>query len=863
MSNVKELKDMTDDIMTLQSKILDAIGESVIATDTNGKILYWNKSAEKLYKWKEKEVLGKNIVNITPTNSSKKEAEKIMATLIKGKTWSGEFMVKDKNGLEFPVIVTDTPLLNDKGELIGIIGVSRDISQTKKYQQQISEISEQRKEIIESISDGFFVLDKGTKVLLFNKAAEKYLGISREKVLSKKLFDAFPEARGSVFEKRYLKAIKTQKADAFEVYFGEKPYENWYDVRIYPLNGGISVFFQLITERKIAEIKIQEKTEEIETQNEEMSAQNEELRMANMNLEKIYAKVSESEKLLKKSQEIGTIGSWILDIEKDELVWSDETYRIFGLSPEDKPLDYKSFLSYVHPEDRGFVDKIYSDSVKNNTEYAITHRIVLPDGEIKHVFEKSENITDASGNVIKSIGIVDDRTELIQAQIDLIYEKDKAQGYLDIAGVILIVLDTQQKVTLVNKKGCEVLGYEENEILGKNWFDNFLPKKNIEEVKKVFNTVIRGNLEPVEYFQNLIKTKSGEERLVAWHNSIYKDKDGDIVGLLSSGEDITERKIAEDALKESEERYRRIYEKSADPILIIENDRFIDCNDATLSLLKYKKKSDITGKLPWEHSPENQFDGKSSKEKAKEMMSKAFTNGSHHFEWIHNNSYNNPIWIDVSLTLIPEKGIKRLYTIWRDITQQKKAEKLLNKNKEQLQDLFDHMNSGFAFHKIVLDKKGKPIDYIFIEINKAFEKLTGLKKKSIIGKKATEVIPGTEKDPANWIGKYGKVALTGKPISFENYSIGIKRWFSVNAYSPEKGYFATTFEDITERKEAQAELEKYRDQLQEQVKKRTAELEKKNQKLEEFNKLFIGREFRIKELRDKVADLKKQLEKYE
>ena len=115
--------------------------------------------------------------------------------------------------------------------------------------------------------------------------------------------------------------------------------------------------------------------------------------------------------------------------------------------------------------------------------------------------------------------------------------------------------------------------------------------------------------------------------------------------------------------------------------------------------------------------------------------------------------------------------------------------------------LLENMMNGYAYHKMVFDENGKPVDYVFLEVNKAFERLTGLKRDEIIGKKVTEVLPGIEKDPADWIGVYGMVAITGQPIRFENYARNLKKWYSVYAYSPKEGYFAATFEDITVRKE--------------------------------------------------------------
>lgn len=151
--------------------------------------------------------------------------------------------------------------------------------------------------------------------------------------------------------------------------------------------------------------------------------------------------------------------------------------------------------------------------------------------------------------------------------------------------------------------------------------------------------------------------------------------------------------------------------------------------------------------------------------------------------------------------------------------------------------LFSNMTSGFAYHKIILDQSGKPVDYEFIETNKAFENIVGLERKNIIGKKVTEVLPGTEKDPADWIGKYGQVAMSGKELKFENYSQSLNKWFYVSVYSPEIGYFATIFEDVTARKKAEEDLKiKY-------------------QELEKMNKFMIDREMKMVELKKKLDAL--------
>ncbi|HKI59479.1 MAG TPA: PAS domain S-box protein, partial [Mariprofundaceae bacterium] len=146
------------------------------------------------------------------------------------------------------------------------------------------------------------------------------------------------------------------------------------------------------------------------------------------------------------------------------------------------------------------------------------------------------------------------------------------------------------------------------------------------------------------------------------------------------------------------------------------------------------------------------------------------------------------------------KALVAGYTI--DITQQKADAYLLAESEEKYRTLFENMHNGFALHEIVCDKHGAPIDYIFLEVNPSFEKMTGLKRDQVVGKPVTQVIPGIDKDPANWIDIYGNVALTGKETAFEQYSEGLGRWYAVSAFSPKPMKFATVIEDITDRKKA-------------------------------------------------------------
>jgi PAS domain S-box-containing protein len=141
--------------------------------------------------------------------------------------------------------------------------------------------------------------------------------------------------------------------------------------------------------------------------------------------------------------------------------------------------------------------------------------------------------------------VINDVTELKRAEDAIILEKERAQSYLDIAGVMLVVINADQNVSLINRKGSQILGYNESEVIGKNWFDSFIPPETKELVKTTFSKLMNGKIDETKYFENEIVTKSGEKRFIAWHNTLLQDYNNRITGTLSSGEDITDRRNAE------------------------------------------------------------------------------------------------------------------------------------------------------------------------------------------------------------------------------------------------------------------------------------------------------------------------------
>jgi PAS domain S-box-containing protein len=242
----------------------------------------------------------------------------------------------------------------------------------------------------------------------------------------------------------------------------------------------------------------------------------------------------------------------------------------------------------------------------------------------------------------------------------------------------------------------------------------------------------------------------------------------------------------EQQIKVSEKRYRTLIEQASDGIFLINLDyKIVDVNEAGYQLLGYSKEELVNKSLKeliYFDDPNERI-----------LSINEIQNQTIQIEYKIIHKGGSLVDVEIRGKLL-EEGI--FQAIVRDITERKKLQ-------ERYQLLFEEMVEAFALHEIVLDENGKPIDYIFLDVNPAFERLTGLKKEDIINKRILEVLPKTE---SYWIETYGNVALTEEDITFEDYAIELDRWYTVVAFSPKKGQVATIFMDITDRKKAEDTL---------------------------------------------------------
>ncbi len=182
-----------------------------------------------------------------------------------------------------------------------------------------------------------------------------------------------------------------------------------------------------------------------------------------------------------------------------------------------------------------------------------------------------------------------------QAHREMMEEKARAQTYFNIANVMLIVLDTNQQVQHINDRGCQVLERERKDIIGQNWFDRFVPPAEREEARRVFVEAMAGEVGTVEFHENSVLTSSWQEKRIAWRNAVLRDETGEITHLVSSGEDVTDQRRANEALEFQAELNRNLVESSpAFFVAVRPEGTTLMMNESMLTALGYEQ-DDVIG----------------------------------------------------------------------------------------------------------------------------------------------------------------------------------------------------------------------------------------------------------------------------
>ncbi len=451
------------------------------------------------------------------------------------------------------------------------------------------------------------------------------------------------------------------------------------------------------------------------------------------------------------------------------------------------------------------------NSLENSNRHKDGHEVVLD--------TSGTPILSAQGELLGYRGTDRDITDRKQMERKLEKEQIFNEKLVQAAGSVIIVLDHRGHIVKFNQAAENITGYRFAELKDKPIWQTLIPESVRDDVKQVFAQLTVGDI--VSNHQNEWQMKDGSLRMFDWYNTVITDEQGNITHTLSHGYDITEKIEMQETLIQNNQRFYHMFELSPDPVWLIREGLFVDCNLAAVEMMGYASKQALLNKHPSELSPKYQPDGMLSRDKAEQMIEQAIKKGLNRFEWVHTKADGSEFYAEVTLSLILLNQQQVLYCSWQDISNRKGAELALKESEARFRSMFDSANIGILLADVETLQ--------FVDANRAICQMLGFSKQELLQQSLGRLHTSAELPHALALFKQyseGELHTVSevqvKHKSGDELSMAINASvLSINGRPTVIGYF----HDISRQKQDEKELETYRNELEQLVVNRTHELE--------------------------------------
>ena len=730
--------------------------------DLAGKYAYASPAVKAILGYKPEEVLKIHIYDLFHPEDRKNLKKKIFRMFVKKQSFR-KFINRciHKNGRTVWLSTSGIPVFGDKWDLLGYRGVNIDITEQRQAMDSLAQSETRYRILVETLQEGIGIVDLDENIVFANSAFCNIFGYPREKLTGMNLGEFIS---GDEFEKMRQETAKRKKNEAsqYELRIKRKD-DSFRDISIHAspwLNekgeckGTIGVLLD-ITEQK----QVQEALQESE--------------------EKYRTMIEHSNDMI-----------WKLDEQGNFTYYNKRAEEISGYNLREWL--GKSFAPLLHPEDLPAIQKVFLETMKGNPQqYEV--RVYRKD---RSIFVLSVNTVPLfkSGKVVGTVSFGRDITEQKRAQEALQESEEKYRTMIEHSNDMIWTLNLEGNFTYVNKRAEQISGHKLDDGFGKH-FATLIPPEDLPRIQKVFLETMSGKSQ--HYEVNVYK--KGGSVFVLSVNTAPLFKSGKIVGTVSFGRDITEQKRAQEALQESEEKYRTMIEHSNDMIWTLNLEGNFTYVNKRAEQISGHKLDDGFGKhfatlIPPEDLPRIQ-----------KVFLETMSGKSQHYEVNVYKKGGSVFVLSVNTAPLFKSGkIVGTVSFGRDITKQKQTQEALGKSEEKYKTFVNNVNVGI--YRNTVGPKGK-----FIEANPAVIKMFGYESKDeFLSIDVADLYQNpedrerfNEKMLANGFVRDEELQLKkkdGKPIFCSVVAVVVK---------DKQGkikYYDGIIEDITKRKKVEQEL---------------------------------------------------------
>jgi PAS domain S-box-containing protein len=752
--------------------LIDALPDLVYTMDTRGRFVVCNSAMLKSCGFRsEEDLAGKGVFEVFPPAMAERFDAEDRRVLAGDAIWGREERSVNFQGAPRWHLTTKVPLRDPSGEVLGLVGISRNITDQKRAQEDTRELAERLETTFESLTDGFYTLDRNWRFTYVNREAERLLVQATGELLGRQVWERFPDLRQTPMGLALLRSMDGNiVVQLVELY---APLHRWFDARIYPSPQGLAVYFRDVTdERAMA---------------------------ASLELERSR---------LVTAQAVAKLGNWSIELATGAFDGSDEMRRILEVDINRWVPTRAGFFGCVHPEDREGVETALQRSLQQEGTHSMEHRLLLRGGVGKVVEQRWQVHRDERGAPVRVLGTCQDVTE--RKRID---EKlSQGQALIGMAGRLARIggwaVDLAEDRLVWSDEACAIHDIAPGTTGGLEYGIGFYVPECAESIRQASLACIREGTP----FDLELESITARGRRV-WVRSIgeaVRDDSGVVRRIQGAIQDLTERKLAEDERNVLTARLADTLESITDGFYTVDRSwRFTYVNSHAEAMLD-QRREDLIGRILWECLPD--LSG-TPFEHGHRVSMEARSKTAFEFRYAARG-----IWFDLSVY----PSAEGLAVHFRDVTVEHAARQQLRLLEASVSQL----------HDMVMITKASPLDAgpAIQFVNDAFARATGYAREEMLGK-SPRMLQGHQTDRVE-LDRIRDALARFEPVRAEliNYrKNGEAFWVEIDIAPvgvEGQGYshFVAVERDITERKRDREALHELNTELESRVKARTAEL---------------------------------------